>query len=379
MSDAPRPPVAVRIVRPYDSLEEFLQHEIETVGKTSVLLIGAHSRPTGVILRFEVALAAGDTILRGEGRVLGHKENAFGDQPALSLRFTRLDRKSKALVDHAAAMREARARGEDPASIPPPPVVPDSEPHLASARMVAAPPSDASPEPHRPSSPPSARSSPPGRASSPPGTPSSPPGRASSPPGRASSPPERASEPPAARTVPPAPEEDTLGAAVAALAGDGADEPLVPSAAPGAVEGDHDTIGPSTATLSGAASDAAKTSAPPPLAPHELDQALTPAIHVPTAPKRTSEAPTPLESDAAATVAPPPVSSGRRFGAHEAPTAEYDKRALPPATEDGAPPTATRGKVLPTPENRDELLGKLRERAAGLSPERVAEILAPRS
>jgi hypothetical protein len=373
--------VAVRIVRPYDSLEEFLQHEIETVGKTSVLLIGAHSRPTGVILRFEVVLAAGDTILRGEGRVLGHKENAFGDQPALSLRFTRLDRKSKALVDHAAAMREARARGDDPASVPPPPVVPDSEPHLASARLIAAPASDASPEPHRPSSPPSGRSSPPARASSPPGRSSPPPAHASSPPsGRSSSLPPRTSAPPPAPTVPPEPEEDTLGAAVAALAGDGADEPLVPSTAP-ASDGEHDTIGPSTATRSGAVAnaDGEKTSAPPRLSLGELDQALTPAIDVPTAPKRASDPPRAPETDTAATVAPPPVSSGRRFGAHEAPTAEYDKRTLSAATDDGAPPTATRGRVLPTPDNRDELLGKLRERAAGLSPERIAEILAPRS
>ena len=112
MAENARPPVAVRIVRPYDTEEAFLDSELETVGKTSVILIGAHSRPTGVILRFEVTLASGATVLRGEGRVLAHKESAFRGQPGLALRFTRLDPKSKALVDRAAAIREARLAGD---------------------------------------------------------------------------------------------------------------------------------------------------------------------------------------------------------------------------------------------------------------------------
>ena len=108
MAENSRPPVAIRIVRPYDTEDLLLENELETIGKTSVVLIGAHPRPTGVILRFEVTLASGPTVLRGEGRVLAHKENAFRGQPGLTLRFTRLDPKSKAIVDRATAMREAR-------------------------------------------------------------------------------------------------------------------------------------------------------------------------------------------------------------------------------------------------------------------------------
>ena len=77
MAENGRPAVAIRIVRPYQTDEEFLSNELETVGKTSVILIGAHPRPTGIILRFEVTLASGVTVLRGEGRVLGHKEKAY--------------------------------------------------------------------------------------------------------------------------------------------------------------------------------------------------------------------------------------------------------------------------------------------------------------
>lgn len=144
--NAARPPVAIRIVRPYQTDDEFLTSELETVGKTSIILIGAHPRPTGVILRFEVTLASGITILRGEGRVLGHKESAFRGQPGLSLRFTRLDPKSKALVDRAAAMREARLSGASlpppaPAPTPPPPAPPppSSEPAIAVALAAQTP------------------------------------------------------------------------------------------------------------------------------------------------------------------------------------------------------------------------------------------------
>jgi hypothetical protein len=112
VAETNRPPVAIRIVRPYESEDELLEHELETVGKTSVVLIGAHPRPTGVILRFEVTLASGTTVLRGEGRVLAHKENAFRGQPGLTLRFTRLDPRSKSVVDRATAMRESRSMGD---------------------------------------------------------------------------------------------------------------------------------------------------------------------------------------------------------------------------------------------------------------------------
>lgn len=121
-------------MRPYETEEEFLNAELETVGKTSIILIGAHPRPAGIILRFEVTLSTGATLLRGEGRVLAHKERAFRGQPGLSLRFTRLDPKSKAVVDRAVTMRDARLSGEAPSMRPPSaPSLPPLEPSARSA------------------------------------------------------------------------------------------------------------------------------------------------------------------------------------------------------------------------------------------------------
>lgn len=110
MPDDPRQPVAIRVSRPYADEAEYLEHELEMITRTSVILVGAQARPQGVILRFEIALTNGTALIRGEGRVVGHKARALGDLPGLTLRFTRLDARSKALIDRAAALREARAR-----------------------------------------------------------------------------------------------------------------------------------------------------------------------------------------------------------------------------------------------------------------------------
>ncbi len=118
---AAKPPVAIRITRPYDSEDELVKHELETISRTGVVLVGAQPRPEGVILRFELALASGAPVLRGEGRVIGYKSAVVGSEPGLAVRFTRLDSKSKALVDWVAAIREMRR------SVPPPPPISDAE------------------------------------------------------------------------------------------------------------------------------------------------------------------------------------------------------------------------------------------------------------
>src|SRR5207253_1302593 len=99
----------------------------------------------GVVLRFEVLLASGAPLLRGEGRVVAYKMSAVGDEPGLTLRFTRLDARSKALVDRAAAIREARIKG--------------SRSGMSHAPLAAAPPATSS----------SPAGSPPGSASKIPG------------------------------------------------------------------------------------------------------------------------------------------------------------------------------------------------------------------
>lgn len=116
MPDDSQPPVAIRITRPYATEDEFLEQELETLSRTSVTLLGAQPRPQGVVLRFELVLSQGNVLMRGEGRVVGFRPNAHEGLGGLTLRFTRLDSRSKALVDRAAAVRERRRP-----SIHPPP------------------------------------------------------------------------------------------------------------------------------------------------------------------------------------------------------------------------------------------------------------------
>jgi len=124
-------PVAIRIARPHSTEDDYLTHELDTLTRSSVILVGANSRPAGVVLRFEVTLATGRPVLRGEGRVVEYKAEAFRGLPGLVLRFTKLDPKSKQLVDRAHAMREGG--GKIPPSSPGIPPAAGSEPSIGSA------------------------------------------------------------------------------------------------------------------------------------------------------------------------------------------------------------------------------------------------------
>ncbi|MBX3223917.1 MAG: hypothetical protein KF795_25615 [Labilithrix sp.] len=342
MAENARPPVAVRIVRPFETEEAFLESELETVGKTSVILIGAHSRPTGVILRFEVTLASGATILRGEGRVLAHKENAFRGQPGLALRFTRLDPKSKALVDRAASIREARLAG-DAGRVAPAEAAP---PAPSSASSVSDPP------------PAAARSAPPAPARS---TPPSTSARPSAPPPQdpTSLPPDPVLAHILTAPTPPPPVADGRGKKAdrrRSTAPDRRSErPTNAPPEPSAQEGTTPPPEPLAPLVEGGASESANPHAMATVAPtaaHGASPYAAPTV-APAPEARTAPAPE-------ARTAPAPES--------EAPSAPQAITSLP-SVFDGA------ARSLPPPADRDALLGRLRQRAAGLTDEQKAAIL----
>jgi hypothetical protein len=131
-SRSPATPIAIRITRPYATEDEYLEHEVDTLTRASITLVGAQPRAEGVVLRFEVVLPSGHVLIRGEGRVVGFKANAHQGAGGLSLRFTRLDTRSKALVDRAAALRERRRPSMRPsASEPPIASMPPAAPRLS--------------------------------------------------------------------------------------------------------------------------------------------------------------------------------------------------------------------------------------------------------
>jgi hypothetical protein len=119
---SPSPPVAIRITRPYTTEDEFLEQELDTLSRTSVTLLGAQPRPQGVVLRFELVLSSGHVLMRGEGRVVGFRPNVHQGMGGLTLRFTRLDTRSKALVDKATTVRERRRPSLRPEAEPSSPI-----------------------------------------------------------------------------------------------------------------------------------------------------------------------------------------------------------------------------------------------------------------
>jgi hypothetical protein len=134
--DETRAPVAIRSMRPYASEDAFLAEERDTLTRTAITLIGAPTRPRGVVIRFEVTLNDGTPILRGEGRVLGFQPADDRGPSSLTLRFTRLDAKSKALVDRAADLRDASDSSPvAPAARPFDTAPPPGEDPLASTTM----------------------------------------------------------------------------------------------------------------------------------------------------------------------------------------------------------------------------------------------------
>ncbi len=100
--------VAIRVTRPFETEDQLLANEPETLSRTSITLLGAPSRPQGVVLRFELVLSSGQVVVRGEGRVVGYRSSNQEGLGALTLRFTRLDTRSKTVVDKAAWLRDRR-------------------------------------------------------------------------------------------------------------------------------------------------------------------------------------------------------------------------------------------------------------------------------
>jgi hypothetical protein len=118
------PPVAFRLKRPYANEDEFVAGDGHGVFKSGMVLIGAGPRPSGLIVRFEVALRDGSALFRGEGRVVEHRMVATSDRPAgLEVKFTRLDPRGKSIVDRA-----LRARAPVATTPGPPPAIPDLTP-----------------------------------------------------------------------------------------------------------------------------------------------------------------------------------------------------------------------------------------------------------
>jgi len=122
-------PIGMRIPRPYDTEEDFIRGDGLAIGRLGMILIGAPKRPPGITIRFEVLLRNDQPVFRGEGRVVAHRVHGNGRE-GLEIRFTRLDSRSKALVEQVLKLRRSGAL--TPLSTP----LPDDEAEQPPAKAV---------------------------------------------------------------------------------------------------------------------------------------------------------------------------------------------------------------------------------------------------
>ena len=127
----PRPPPTLRITRPWASEKEFIEADLAYLGRTAILLPGAAAREPGELIRFEIVLASGAPVFRGEGHVVAHHAPGGAKPAGLEVRFTRIDARSKLILDRVRERRTALVRS---GSIPPPALVSQAPPAGASSQ-----------------------------------------------------------------------------------------------------------------------------------------------------------------------------------------------------------------------------------------------------
>jgi hypothetical protein len=123
--EKPRPPPTVRITRPWGSEKEFIDGDLAYLGRTAILLPDAPAREPGELIRFEIVLSTGTPIFRGEGHVVAHYPPGGAKPAGLEVRFTRIDARSKLILDRVRERRTALVRS---GSMPPPALVSQAPP-----------------------------------------------------------------------------------------------------------------------------------------------------------------------------------------------------------------------------------------------------------
>jgi molecular chaperone DnaK len=124
--DNERVPTFLRVRLKFADVDTFIEKYSTNISLGGIFIQSRSPKPPGTVLKFELALESGESLIRGEGQVTWVKEfdaNSPGQPFGMGVRFASLDPKSRALVDRAVAHRQGRAAGGD-AAPPPSPTIP---------------------------------------------------------------------------------------------------------------------------------------------------------------------------------------------------------------------------------------------------------------
>jgi uncharacterized protein (TIGR02266 family) len=127
----------LRIRLPYATAEEFIEKYGSNVARGGLFIATRSPKPEGTGLAFELVLAEGGRLLRGEGLVV--RTQTEGPRAGMTVRFVRLDAFSKALIDRIVSRRN-----------PGTPPAPEQAETRAEAPPARAPEQPASPAPAAP-------------------------------------------------------------------------------------------------------------------------------------------------------------------------------------------------------------------------------------
>jgi uncharacterized protein (TIGR02266 family) len=120
--------VPLRIRLPFTTETEFIERYGANVTRGGIFIGTRHGKPEGTPLSFELVLQDGTRLMRGEGVV---QKQLVDEQPGKSgmlVRFTRIDARTKGLIDLIVEKREGVTNPEAPLGAPsqPPPPTPYS-------------------------------------------------------------------------------------------------------------------------------------------------------------------------------------------------------------------------------------------------------------
>ena len=107
----------LRIRLPYGSEAEFIERYGANVSRGGVFIATRALRPDATGISFEFVLKDGSRLLRGEGVVQVAPAGEGEARAGMTVRFTRLDSRSKALIDRILAARSGLGEAQPPAVV----------------------------------------------------------------------------------------------------------------------------------------------------------------------------------------------------------------------------------------------------------------------
>jgi molecular chaperone DnaK len=106
--------VPLRIRLPFATEEQFIERYGANVTRGGIFLATRHSKPEGTPLSFELVLQDGVRLMRGEGVVKKVVVDEAAGRSGMLVRFTRIDTRTKGLIDLIVARREGLEHAEAP-------------------------------------------------------------------------------------------------------------------------------------------------------------------------------------------------------------------------------------------------------------------------